>query len=82
MRGYTVNARLGLLEDKVDRRIAKAEDDLKINMWISKKNREDNAETYIRLSNELGSHFVFFGKILIYYIFDSWIEQKKAENLD
>ena len=28
MRGYTVNTRLSLLEDKVDRRIAKAEDDI------------------------------------------------------
>ena len=62
--------------------IAKAENDLNISMFISRNNREEDIETFTRLSNELGSQFVFFGKVLIYYIFDSWIEQKNNENLD
>jgi len=46
-------------------------------MSISKNNREDNAETYERLSIELANHFYYFGKILITVIIRSWQKQKE-----
>lgn len=51
-------------------------------MVISKKNRDEDLESYKRLSLELANHFYYFGKILITVCLRSWIEQKKAENLD
>ncbi len=56
--------------------IAKADQGNSINMLIGRNNREDDYETYMRLSIELANQFLFFGKVLIEELFASWLTQK------
>ena len=57
--------------------IAKAHEEYSITMLISRNNREEDKQTFERLSLELANQFFFFGSVLIEDIFSSWLEQKK-----
>ena len=46
-------------------------------MLVGRKNREEDHETFERLSMELANQFYFFGSVLIEDIFASWLKQKK-----
>ena len=59
--------------------IARTREDDQIELFISKTIREEDKETYTRLSIELANTFYFFGKILIELILKSWITQIKNE---
>ena len=57
--------------------ITKAEKDWHITMLVGRENREEDSETFGRLSMELANQFYFFGSLLVEDIFASWIKQKK-----
>lgn len=56
--------------------ISKAHEKYDISMFISRKNREEDRESFERISIELANQFLFFGLVLIEDIFYTWIEQK------
>lgn len=57
--------------------MARTSGDNGISMFISRHNREEDEETYTRLSIELANHFYYFGKILITVVLHSWLMQKE-----
>lgn len=57
--------------------IAKSQDKNSITMFISRNNRDEDKQTFERLSLELANQFLFFGTVLIEDIFASWLKQKK-----
>lgn len=59
--------------------IARAHDDGKIEIFISKTIRKEDEQTYKRLSIELANDFYFFGKILIELVLKSWLLQIQRE---
>ena len=61
--------------------IAKVEAGKYLQVLVSKGNLPDNAKHYERLSLELANHFYYFGRILIEFIFCSWLRQKEKNKL-
>ena len=56
--------------------IAKAHEAYDITLLIGRNNRDEDKETFERLSIELANQFYFFGSVLIEDIFASWLRQK------
>ena len=56
--------------------IAKAHEAYDITLLIGRNNRDEDKETFERLSIELANQFYFFGSVLIEDIFASWLRRK------
>lgn len=60
-------------------RIAKAEEDYNITLFISKKNRPEDKETFKRFSKELANQFYYFGYVLQHKLVQAWYDQLETE---
>lgn len=59
--------------------IARTEGENKVSFYISRVNRTDEENEYLRLSIELANQFYYFGCLLIEYLFSSWLLQLRNE---
>ena len=60
-------------------RIAKAEEDNHISLFISKKNRPEDEKEYKRLSRELANQFYYLGYLLQNKLIQAWYDQLEYE---
>jgi len=60
-------------------RIAKIEDDNHFSLFVSKKNRPEDAKEYRRLSKELANQFYYFGYVLQNNLLQAWLDQLERE---
>ena len=62
-------------------RIAKAEENYHLSIYISKKNRPEDVKECKRLSKELANQFFYFGYVLQNKLLQAWLDQLEREAL-